>query len=237
MSQTGLDTLEAHSRALTARVELLELENKVLKVRVERLEGEGFELVSESRPATPPREAASIPSCPAASSPYRPAERTRPSSSSSAAGSSGPAAEKFRGQAADEIGAYIRRCLSGGNRGSSGREKIDLPKVYVVVKDFKENLFDPARVFSTWRDTQPVVSVGPRPGKQFGESIFVRFPSLRAVAAAGLRWPEDAVVWARRRLRTLAALPWREKKVRFLTTAWWRYGLKLWKVVLGWHLW
>ncbi|OLP94038.1 hypothetical protein AK812_SmicGene23990 [Symbiodinium microadriaticum] len=212
MSQTGLDTLEAHSRALTARVELLELENKVLKVRVERLEGEGFELVSESRPATPPREAASIPSCPAASSPYRPAERTRPSSSSSAAGSSGPAAEKFRGQAADEIGAYIRRCLSGGNRGSSGREKIDLPKVYVVVKDFKENLFDPARVFSTWRDTQPVVSVGPRPGKQFGESIFVRFPSLRAVAAAGLRWPEDAVVWARRRLRTLAALPWREKK-------------------------
>ena len=77
-------TLEAHSRALTARVETFwSLRIRCLKVRVERLEGEGFELVSESRPATPPREAASIPSCPAASSPYRPAERTRPSSSSS----------------------------------------------------------------------------------------------------------------------------------------------------------
>ncbi|CAE7376809.1 sec61a [Symbiodinium necroappetens] len=187
MSQTGLDTLEAHIRALTARVELLELENKVLKVRVERLEGEGFEVVSESRPATPPRESASLSSCLAASSPYRPAERSRPSSSSAVASSSGPSAEKFRGQVADEIGAYIRRCLSGGNRGSSGHEKIDLPnRVYVVVKDFKENLFDPARVFSTWRDTQPIVSVGPGPGKQFGESIFVGFPSQWEAAAQDL---------------------------------------------------
>ena len=228
MSQTGLDTLEAHIRALTARVELLELENKVLKVRVERLEGEGFEVVSESRPATPPRESASLSSCLAASSPYRPAERSRPSSSSAVASSSGPSAEKFRGQVADEIGAYIRRCLSGGNRGSSGREKIDLPnRVYVVVKDFKENLFDPVRVFSTWRDTQPIVRVGPGPGKQehlrwFSEPVGgpACSGSSRPEVAGG--WPLRAVHWARRRLRTLAALPWREKKVRFLTTAWWQ---------------
>ena len=97
---------------------------------------------------------------------------------------------------ADEIGAYIRRCLSGNNRGSSGREKVNLAnRIYVVARDSHDKVYDPVRVFNSWRDTQPLVTVGPGPGRQFGDSVFVGFPSQweakRAVAAAGLSWPAN----------------------------------------------
>ncbi|CAE7868529.1 ANK3 [Symbiodinium sp. KB8] len=116
--------------------------------------------------------------------------------SSPPTGSSAAPSEGLRQQVADEIGAYIRRCLSGNNRGSSGREKVNLAnRIYVVARDSHDKVYDPVRVFNSWRDTQPLVTVGPGPGRQFGDSVFVGFPSQweakRAVAAAGLSWPAN----------------------------------------------
>ncbi|CAE7945064.1 ANK3, partial [Symbiodinium necroappetens] len=60
-------------------------------------------------------------------------------------------------------------------------------RIYVIARDAAGNLYDPVRVENTWRDTQPLVSIGPGPAKQFGDSVFVGLPSKweakRAVAA------------------------------------------------------
>ena len=199
MSQTGSSRLELVVQALAARLELLEQDNRDLQARVARLESEGYVLVrgDPDRSTTPPRPSGyeALPSSttsPPARSSTGASGAVGPSSSSSSA----PPSDTFRQQVADEIGAYLRRCLSGTNRGSSGRERVNLPnRIYVIARDAAGTLYDPVRVENTWRDTQPLVTVGPGPGKQFGDSVFVGLPSKweakRAVAAAGLTWPAD----------------------------------------------
>ncbi|CAE7648407.1 Cdk10, partial [Symbiodinium necroappetens] len=67
---------------------------------------------------------------------------------------------------ADDIGAYIQRCLSGNNRGSSGRERVNLAnRIYVIARDAAGNLYDPVRVENTWRDTQPLVTAEEEEGE------------------------------------------------------------------------
>ena len=200
MSQTGASRLDLLLQALTARVELLERENRDLKDRVARLEAEGYVLVdgAQERSSTPPRSSGyglpfSTPSPPPRKAPSA-ASVVGPASSTSTSSSSVP--EQLRQQVADEIGEYFRRCLAGNNRGSSGREKVNLAnRYYVIVRDAAGVVHDPVLVVSTWREAQTSVTIGPGPGKQFGDSIFVGFPSQweakRAVAKAGLRWPAD----------------------------------------------
>ena len=197
MSQTGASRLELLVQALSARLDLVEQDNRDLRERVSRrLEAEGYVLVrgERDRADTPPRPSGGDPT--STSSPLPAASVARGSTSPPSSSSSVPLSDAFRQQVADEIGAYLQRCLAGNNRGSSGREKVNLAnRIYVIARDATGKLYDPVCVLNAWRDTQPLVTLGPGPGKQFGDSVFVGFPSKweakRAVAAAGLSWPAD----------------------------------------------
>ena len=97
---------------------------------------------------------------------------------------------ELRVQAAEQIGRWIRRALDQQHRGLSGREKVDLAsRLYVVAKDIKGTVFDPPRVFDTWSEARALVTVG----KQYGDSVFVGFPSKAeariALGVAGLQIP------------------------------------------------
>ena len=93
--------------------------------------------------------------------------------------------------AAQRIGAWLRRCLVGERRGSLGREKVGLAsKVYLVCRDFQGTTFDPPRVFDTWAAAKPFCSEANRLGP---EAIFIGLPSKLearlACEAAGLGVP------------------------------------------------
>ena len=138
MSQ-GPSRLELQVQGLVARIELLELEKRELSRRVRVLEENSFELVAE-----PASEARTNPASPA------------PLSSSSASTSTttaAPGSDAFRGQVADEIGAFLRRCLRGEHRGQSGREKADLPnRLYVICRDLSGRTYNPVKVLTSWRE-------------------------------------------------------------------------------------
>ncbi|CAK9099077.1 unnamed protein product [Durusdinium trenchii] len=55
--------------------------------------------------------------------------------------------EEYRRSIAQDIGDYFRRCLSGTNRGPSGRQQISLPsKVYILVRELDGLPLSPADV-------------------------------------------------------------------------------------------
>ena len=200
MSQSGPSRLELLVQALSARLELLEQDNRDLQARVARLESQAYVLVrgEAERTTTPPRPSGYDRPLPTPTA--SPARSPLVASSSTSAPPAGSSAAPCRQQVADEIGAYFKRCLSGDNRGSSGREKVNLAnRIYVIVRDAADKVYNPVLVQTSWRDTQPLVTLGPGPGKQFGDSIFVGFPTKweakRAVSAAGLSWPADGCWW------------------------------------------
>lgn len=150
--------------ALTARV--VSLEN-----RLEELQSAGFEVVNttaaSSSVAEPTTEAGEF---------------------------GGPYSWTYREAVAREIGGFLRRALSGGYRGSSGREKIKSlsSRYYLVVRDFEGQVYDrPVRVYSRFADVRAACS---RAG-DWGDSIFVGVPSKRegsiAARAAELEWPSQ----------------------------------------------
>ena len=98
--------------------------------------------------------------------------------------------EEYRRSIAQDIGDYFRRCLSGTNRGPSGRQQISLPsKVYILVRDLSGRLYDPVQVHHSFGSIRALV----RDGDYLGDSIFVGFPTQWearvAVERAGLHWP------------------------------------------------
>ncbi|CAK9010282.1 Ankyrin-3 [Durusdinium trenchii] len=97
--------------------------------------------------------------------------------------------EEYRRSIAQDIGDYFRRCLSGTNRGPSGRQQISLPsKVYILVRDLSGRLYDPVQVHHSFGSIRALV----RDGDYLGDSIFVGFPTQWearvAVERAGLHW-------------------------------------------------
>lgn len=113
------------------------------------------------------------------------------------ASSSGPSSTtagyrvgSHREAAARDIGKWIRRCLNGQPRGLSGRERVaERSRLYLVVRNFHHQVFDPPQVFDTWsRAAEEVTQRG-----QPGDSIFVGLPSKEecriVVEEAGLQLP------------------------------------------------
>ena len=137
------------------RVEVLELRALVarLEVRIVQLEsGRG-----ENR-AEPPRVA---------------------SSNSPASSLNTPAAS--RAEICAEVGRFLRRCLSGLPRGTSGRDRLDLASRYwVVVRDIQGVTYSPPRVFTRFQDCKALVK---RDG-ECGDSVFVGLPAKEDVAVA-----------------------------------------------------
>lgn len=104
----------------------------------------------------------------------------------------GPYSWTFRESVAKEIGEFIKRALSGANRGSSGREKLQqlASRYYIVVRDFAGNTYrNPVKVLSRFKDVKALCQ---RDG-DWGGSVFVGVPSKRegsiAVRTAELDWP------------------------------------------------
>ena len=202
MSQTGSSRLELLVQALSARLELLEQDNRDLQARVARLESEGYVLVrgDPDRAATPPRPSGyDLPTSASTSSPARPPSVACGSSGSLTASSSATLSDAFRQRVADDIGAYIQRCLAGNNRGSSGRERVNLSnRIYVIARDAAGNLYDPVRVENTWRDSAWTCAGTP--------SLHLQVPILTTASwlfgalsrrlRPGLHWPW----WARARV-------------------------------------
>ena len=90
------------------------------------------------------------------------------------------------------IGRWISIALSGGHRGSSGRDQIRLAsRVWIVAQDYYGERVDPVGVFHSFAAARPAV----KRGSDLGASVFVGLPSLReariVVSAASLRWPTD----------------------------------------------
>ena len=116
-----------------------------------------------------------------------------PPTSSEAGGtqvlSSSGVSEERRGIARG-IGLWLKRFLSGGNRGSSGRDQINLPsKLYLVVRDINLKVYSPPLIFFTWQEAKNFCVVRGQPS----ESIFVGLPSKEearvALAAGGFDFP------------------------------------------------
>ena len=96
-----------------------------------------------------------------------------------------------REEIADQVGAFLARCVAGTNRGSSGRDLLPLQsRLWIVVRDFAGQIYSPPRIFRSWSSTKLLVK--PRGGDP-GDSVFVGLPSerecRRALQAAGLPWP------------------------------------------------
>ena len=147
---------------------LADLQDRVTQLESERSE---FELVSAPSPR--PLRAGEAPSSAASSRP-----------STAASGLS-----ELRREAAEDVGRFIRRCLDGGHRGLSGRERVKLAsRVYIVARTFEGRDLCPPVVANTFAQ---VTHLCKREG-QLGESVCVGLPSLAeaqiAVETAGLVW-------------------------------------------------
>ena len=169
------DLLEVVER-LRDRVERLEIENGRLERRVGELEAGGscgnssFEVVT----------------------PISSSFRTVPLPIAAPAAPCTPELSAERVRAAESIGGWLQRCLSGLARGNSGRDKVDLPsKLYLVAKDIFGNTFDPPQIYYSWNQARARVSKS----NKFGDSVFVGFPTVAeariALIAAGLQIPAE----------------------------------------------
>jgi len=156
------------------RAEVVQLEGRVLELEGQQVVGQSraeseFEVVSvaESYPVLPVQ---SLPVAAAAALP--------------------PGLPPDRVEAAYKIGQFLRRCLSGGPRGASGRASIPLPSsVYIVCQGYDKQIYDPPRVYFSWAEAKAVVLKNGSPGP----SIFVGVPTVGeariAVEAAGCELP------------------------------------------------
>lgn len=94
----------------------------------------------------------------------------------------------FREQVSREIGAFLRRALSGAQRGLSGREKTRQlwSKIYLVCRDHSGALYNPVKVLTSYTATKDLCA---RAG-EFGDSVFVGLPSIREVLIGPRRKPD-----------------------------------------------
>ena len=101
---------------------------------------------------------------------------------------------EFREEVAREIGSFFVRALGGGNRGSSGRQRLPQLKsrVYIIARDWEGREYRrPVKVTTRFAEVKSLCS---RTG-DFADSVFCGVPSVReakiVVQSAGLEWPVD----------------------------------------------
>ncbi len=103
-----------------------------------------------------------------------------------------PLSEAERLRIAQEAGQFLRRCLNGEIRGTSGRERIGLSsRYYILIHDYVGHFYNPVEVHRTFATIKPLV----KRGSGCGTSVFIGWPSLweakACVAAAELSWPDE----------------------------------------------
>ena len=96
-----------------------------------------------------------------------------------------------REEICDQIGRFLARSISGQHRGTSGRERINLPsRLWVIVRDYSGQIYTPVKVVRNWASAKLLVKPN---NHECGDSVFVGLPSereaRRVVHAADLQWP------------------------------------------------
>lgn len=96
---------------------------------------------------------------------------------------------KQREEVCDSIASWINRCLTGVNRGPSGRDRNPLAsRVWLVIRDYEGVVYDPPLYFKAFHLAKPYV----KRGTSVGDSIFIGLPTekeaVRVVGVAGLTW-------------------------------------------------
>ena len=165
MSSSALPQLRSEVAELRREIRLLEEKAQRLEEKVRELEEAEFELISSA-----PSERAS-------------ARSTEEIGASDTAG---------RIALAQGIGHFLRRCLSGEPRGTSGREKLKLQnRYYIICADLDgRRLSDPLFV-----DNSATVKQLCKRGPSAGDSVFVgvatKWEAKLVFQAADLRVPEE----------------------------------------------
>lgn len=167
--------LDLRKEVIALRAEVIQLQGRVIDLESQTTAGNPcaeseYEVVSqpETYPALPVQ---SVPE--AADSPLPP----------------GLPADRVA--ASQRIGLFLRRCLRGEPRGSSGRESIPEPSsVYIICQSHNKQVFNPPKIFFNWASAKPwVIRNGPP-----GPSIFVGVPTVSeariAVEFSGCDIPE-----------------------------------------------
>ena len=96
----------------------------------------------------------------------------------------GPPTSEFRVKVAEDVGLFLARALSGGVRGTSGRERLSLAsKIYIVCRDAAGLTFEEPLVTSSFSRVKELCFVGGR-GSDPGQSVFVGLPSQAEVRLA-----------------------------------------------------
>jgi len=184
------------SRTLESEVQQLKLELASLTARVQALEAEkevGYSsqnihsspiTVNYHSPAASP--IAELPPFPGAGGPLL--ASTAITAAGSVGGSESVSAERLA--IAREAGFFLRRCLEGVVRGTSGRDRIQAPsKYYILAKDITGKTYNPVLVFKNFSKLRGLV----KSGSSCGDSIFIGWPSeeeaRECVSSAGLIWP------------------------------------------------
>jgi hypothetical protein len=96
-----------------------------------------------------------------------------------------------REEICDQIGRFLARSIAGAHRGSSGRERINLPsRLWIIVRDFSGQIYTPVKVVRSWSSCKVLCKPS---NNECGDSVFVGVPlereARRVVAAAQLEWP------------------------------------------------
>lgn len=100
-----------------------------------------------------------------------------------------PKLDSTRVCAAQSVGKFLRRAVSGLPRGPSGRDQItQASRYWVVVRSFDNIEYKPVRVFSKWAAAKQLV----KRGSDLGDAVFVGLPSIEdintAVQAGEFEW-------------------------------------------------
>ncbi len=100
--------------------------------------------------------------------------------------------EAERIQLAQDAGVFLRQCLTGEQRGTSGRDRLRLSsRYYILFRDIGGRVYDPVQVHHSFLTIKPLV----KRGNDLGRSVFIGWPTLwearRCTLAAGFAWPPD----------------------------------------------
>ena len=188
---------------LRTEIEVLKEDHKALEEEVRRLRRAIVGLRAQDRPSGYPASEGSYslldsvqgggsaaPSSPARSFESVGIRSTTTSGGPVAATAGGlPLSWPEREEIAEGIGHWIRRCLEGGHRGTSGRDRNPLQsRLWLVVRSIEGEDFNPPLAFKNWTSAKALV----KRGAETGGSIFVGLPSereaIRVVRFAGLIW-------------------------------------------------
>ena len=180
-----------NTEVLALRAELVAVRSLIrqLDARVNELETrlEGFEFVTAEEPP-------SASSVPAQAASFTPPTRVAGSdppvqaltgetvfSDGSCSRSPGSPTSAFRVALAQQVGRFLRSCLEGGHRKSSGRDLLNLQsRYYIVVRDFAGLTYDPPRIYTAFSKVKPLCLRG----FEKGDAVFIGLPSQAEVRIA-----------------------------------------------------